>query len=66
MTVRIYNSKVVPREMQEGNVVLRQVVIPTWSKNLLPKWQGLYQIYQKLPHDAYKHEELNKKPIPIT
>lgn len=26
---RIYNSKVKPREMQEGDLVLKEVVVPT-------------------------------------
>jgi len=34
--VRRYNSTVVPREMKEGDLVLRKVVAPTRIGKLLP------------------------------
>lgn len=41
---RRYNSKVILREMKEGDLVLRQVVAPTRIGKLLPNWEGPYRI----------------------
>jgi hypothetical protein len=41
---RRYNSKVTPREMKEGDLVLKQVVAPTRIGKLFPNWEGPYRI----------------------
>ncbi|XP_039687900.1 uncharacterized protein [Medicago truncatula] len=61
-----YNSKVIPRSMKEGNLVLKQVVAPTRIGKLLPSWEGPYRVKEKLQHGAYKLEELNGKTVPRT
>jgi hypothetical protein len=45
---RRYNSKVAPREMKEGDLVLKQVVAPTRIGKLFPNWEGPYRIREKL------------------
>jgi len=63
---RRYNSRVIPRSMKEGNLVLKQVVAPTRIGKLLPSWEGPYRIKEKLQHGAYKLEELDGTPVPRT
>jgi len=57
---------VIPRDMKEGDLVLKQVVAPTRIGKLLPSWEGSYWIKEKLQHGAYKLEELDGTPMPIT
>jgi len=63
---RRYNSRVTPRSMKEGDLVLKQVVAPTRIGKLLPCWEGPYRIKEKLQHGAYKLEELDGTPAPRT
>jgi len=63
---RRYNSKVINREMKEGDLVLKQVVAPTRIGKLMLNWEGPYRIKEKLSHGAYKLEEMNGDPIPRT
>jgi primase-polymerase (primpol)-like protein len=56
---RRYNSKVAPRDMKGGDLVLKQVVVPTRIEKLFPNWEGPYRIREKCSHGAYKLEELN-------
>jgi hypothetical protein len=60
---RHYNSKVAPREMKEGDLVLKQVVAPTRIGKLFPNWEGPYRIREKCSHGAYKLEELSGKVV---
>lgn len=46
--------------MEEGALVLRQVVMPTHPWKLQPDLEGPYHIYQKFPHRAYKLMELDE------
>lgn len=39
---RIYNSRVVPRELKERDLVLKQVVTPIEIDKLFPNWEGPY------------------------
>lgn len=52
--------------MQEANLVLRQVVVSAHQGKLQHSWKGSYHIYHKLPHIAYKLEELDERLIPRT
>jgi hypothetical protein len=63
---RRYNSKVAPREMKEGDLVLKQVVAPTRIGKLFPNWEGPYRVREKCSHGAYKLEELSGEAIPRT
>jgi len=57
---------VIKRDMKKGDLVLKQVVAPTRIGKLLPSWEGSYWIKEKLQHGAYKLEELDGTPMPIT
>jgi len=63
---RRYNSKVISREMKEGDLALKQVVALTRIGKLMPNWEGPYKIKEKLSHRAYKLEEKNGYPVPRT
>jgi len=54
IAARRYNSKVISREMKEGEFVLKQVVTPTRIGKLMPNWDGPYKIKEKLSHGAYR------------
>lgn len=54
-----------PREMQEADLVLSHDVLPAQQRKLQPNWEGPYFIFQKLPHGAYKLEEMDGQLIPI-
>lgn len=49
-----YNSKVVPCEIRESDLVLRMVVSPAQQGKLQPEREGPYKIFHKLPHGANK------------
>lgn len=57
-SARRYNSKVKLREMQKVDLVLKKLVIPARQGKLQSNWEKPYHIYQKLPHGAYKLQEL--------
>jgi len=63
---RRYNSRVIPKSMKAGDLVLKQVVAPTRIGKLLPSWEGPYRVKEKLQHGAYKLEELDETPLPRT
>lgn len=48
------NYKVVRRKMQEGDLVLWQVVVPAQQGKLKSNWEEPYRLYQKLPYGVYK------------
>jgi hypothetical protein len=56
----------IPREMKEGDLVLKQVVAQTRIGKLLPNWEGPYRIREKFPHGGYKLEEMNGDAVPRT
>lgn len=45
----------------KGNLVLKKVVLPTQHGKLQTDGEGPYRIYHKLPHRAYKLQELNNR-----
>lgn len=49
-----YNSKVVLRKMQEGDLMLRKVVVPALLEKAQPNLEGSYHICHDLPDGAYK------------
>jgi hypothetical protein len=63
---RRYNSRVIPREMKEGDLVLKQVVAPTRIGKLFPNWEVPYRVREKFPHGAYKLEEISGEAVPRT
>lgn len=63
---RRYDSKVKLMEMQEGDLILKEVIILAQQGKQQPNWEGPYLIYQKLPHGAYKLQELEGPLLPQT
>jgi len=53
---RRYNSKVINKEMKEGDLVMKQVVAPTRIGKFMLNLEGPYKIKEKLSHGAYKLE----------
>jgi len=45
---RRYNSRVIPRSMKKGDLVLKQVVASTRIGKLLRSWDGPYRVKEKL------------------
>lgn len=46
------------KEKNEGNLLIKEVIIDAQKRKLESNWEGPYRIYQKLPHKAYKLQEL--------
>lgn len=44
-------------------MVLRMVIMSAQQGKLQPNWERPYRIYQKLPHEANKLEELDGRII---
>lgn len=63
--VRRYNSKVNTREIQEGNMVFKEMVLPTQERKQKLKWEGPHHMFQNLPHGTYKLQELEGPLLPI-
>lgn len=61
-----YDSKVIPREMKEGDLVLRKITRPNGTGKFSPNWEGPYRVKENLPTGAYKLEELQGNPAPRT
>lgn len=51
---RRYNFRVVPRDMKEGDLVLRQVVSPTRIQKILHNQERPNRGREKLPYEEYK------------
>lgn len=54
------------REMRKGDLVLMLVVVPAQQGKLQPNYKGSYLIFHKLPHKAYKLQELDGQLLPRT
>lgn len=39
-----YNTQVIPVEMKESDIILKQVLTPTRICKLFPNWEGPYKI----------------------
>ncbi|XP_019462945.1 PREDICTED: uncharacterized protein LOC109361868 [Lupinus angustifolius] len=65
-TVAKFNSSVVPRQFDEGTLVLRRTYIGQVKGKLGPNWEGPYRITSKIDKWAYKLQDLAGKDIPRT
>ncbi|RDY05175.1 Retrovirus-related Pol polyprotein from transposon 17.6, partial [Mucuna pruriens] len=63
---RLYNRRVIPREFEPQDLVLRRMIHKADSNKLTPKWEGPFRIRRKLCNGAYKLETLKGKEIPRT
>ncbi|KAJ1396654.1 hypothetical protein SESBI_32408 [Sesbania bispinosa] len=62
---RKYNSKVIPRKLRAGDLVLRTVRNALTNK-LTPNWDGPYRVREELGRGAFKLEEISGRAIPRT
>lgn len=61
---RRYNTKVVPRSMKVGDLVLKRAMkLPTDGK-LGPNWDGPYRICTVVGKGSYQLKELSGRPVP--
>ncbi|XP_057435810.1 uncharacterized protein LOC130728374 [Lotus japonicus] len=63
---RKFSTKVVPRKMRVGDLVLRKNTIPDKHNKLSPNWGGPYRIIGDVGGGAYKLEQLNGQKVPRT
>lgn len=52
--VRLYNSRVVSREMKKDNLILKHVIESLRIERLLSNNERPYRVDEKLSYDAYK------------
>jgi len=63
---RRYNSKVMPRQFREGDLVMRIAHQYEMENKLSPKWTGPFRITEALGNGAYRLETLEGGAIPRT
>ena len=63
---RRYNSKVMPRQFKEGDLVMRKAHQYEMENKLSPKWTGPFRITEALGNGAYRLETLEGGAIPRT
>ncbi len=63
---RRHNSKVRPRQFQEGNLVMRKAHQHELESKLFPKWTGPFRVVETLENGAYRLETLDGGAIPRT
>ena len=63
---RRYNSKVMPRQFREGDLVMRKAHQYEMENKLSPKWTGPFRITEVLGNGAYRLETLEGGAIPRT
>ncbi|MCI69896.1 hypothetical protein A2U01_0091159, partial [Trifolium medium] len=55
---RKYDSKVIPREFKEGDLVLKSPMGRDKGGKLAPNWEGPFRINEKFTGGAYRLETL--------
>ncbi|RDX78443.1 Tf2-8, partial [Mucuna pruriens] len=63
---RKYDRRVVYRDFQEGDLVLRKATLGAEKNKLTPKWEGPFKIAEKVGRGAYRLEHLDRRRIPRT
>jgi len=63
---RRYNSRVMPRQFREGDLVMRKAYQYEMENKLSPKWTGPFRITEALGNSAYCLETLEGGAIPRT
>src|ERR1044072_2958414 len=64
IAARWYNSKIVPRAMKAGDLVLKKKTSETDENKLSPNWEGPFRVSKSLGNGGYHLEELTGKRIP--
>lgn len=63
---RKYNTKVVPRTMREGDLVLKRAMKDLIAGKLAPNWEGPYRVKKEVGKGSYRLEELSGRDVPRT
>lgn len=63
---RKYNTKVVPRAMKEGDLVLKRALKDPIAGKLGPNWEGPYRVKKEVGNGSYRLEELSGREVPRT
>ncbi|RDX79463.1 Retrovirus-related Pol polyprotein from transposon 17.6, partial [Mucuna pruriens] len=63
---RRYNKRIIPREFQEEDLVLRKITIAAEKNKLTPKWEGPFRVAEKVGRGAYRLEHLEGRGVPRT
>ncbi|RDY08051.1 hypothetical protein CR513_07765, partial [Mucuna pruriens] len=63
---RKYDRRVVYKDFQEGDLVLRKTTLGVEKNKLTPKWEGPFRIAEKTSRGAYQLEHLEGRRIPRT
>lgn len=63
---RKYNTKVVPRAMKEGDLVLKRALKDPQAGKLGATWEGPYRVKKEIGKGGYRIEELNGREVPRT
>ncbi|RDX96597.1 hypothetical protein CR513_20736, partial [Mucuna pruriens] len=63
---KLYNRRVISRNFNPKDLVLRKIVHKAESNKLTPKWEGPFRVKKEVGRGAYKLETLRGKEIPRT
>ena len=64
LAARRYNTKVIPRSLKLGDLVLRKRMDRTNENKLSPNWEGPFRISEVLGNGAYHLKTLEGAKIP--
>ncbi|XP_057426101.1 uncharacterized protein LOC130719494 [Lotus japonicus] len=60
---RKYATKVVPRKMKAGDLVLRERTLTSGKNKLTPNWEGPFRVKAEVGVGAYKLEQLDGRAV---
>ncbi|RDX88243.1 hypothetical protein CR513_30191, partial [Mucuna pruriens] len=63
---KLYNQKVIPRNFNPQDLVLRKRIHKAENNKLTPKWEGPFRVRKEVGRGAYRLEILKGKEIPRT
>ncbi|RDX89001.1 hypothetical protein CR513_29340, partial [Mucuna pruriens] len=63
---RKYGQKVIHRDFEEKDLVLRKITLGAEKNKLTPKWEGPFRVTEKVGKGAYRLEHLDGRRIPCT
>ncbi|RDX97493.1 Tf2-9, partial [Mucuna pruriens] len=63
---RKYDQKVIYRDFEVGDIVLRKTTLGAEKNKLTPKWEGPFRIIERVGKGAYRLEHLDRRRIPRT
>ncbi|RDY10102.1 Tf2-8, partial [Mucuna pruriens] len=66
LVARRYDRGMIPREFQEGDLVLKKITMTAEKNKLTPKWEGPFRVTEKVGKGAYRLEHLEGRKVPRT